>query len=211
VWVFTALVWSSYVYIQELEKKTQFVNGYRRVRQYLKMKSILNILVPSIVRDKLRGSKKNYSEEEGEATIIYLDIQDFDFIIQQFKGKKIDLLNFLDGIYNNIDQLCEQFGLQKIETVGKTYLACGGLKSAERKIDTRFLNRHHSVRVADFAIEITNFIKTVNVMGMPIQMNIGVHTGPIISGIMGETKPQFALYGETLNKCIKICEATKNN
>ena len=43
------------------------------------------------------------------------------------------------------------------------YMACGGLKSAEKKIDTRLLNRHHSVRVriTDFAMEIANYVKTV--------------------------------------------------
>mgnify|MGYP006089807419 FL=1 len=50
--IFSSLVWSGYVYIQELEKKTQFVNGHRKVRQFLKLKSILNILVPPLVRDR---------------------------------------------------------------------------------------------------------------------------------------------------------------
>ena len=65
----------------------------------------------------------------------------------------------LDQVYNAYDQLCDQFGLQKIETVGKTYMACGGLKSAEKKIDSRLLNRHHSVRVTDFAMEVMGYIK----------------------------------------------------
>jgi hypothetical protein len=43
--------------------------------------------------------------------------------------------------------------------VGKTYQACGGLKSAEKKIDARLLNRHHSVRVTDFAMEVQNYVK----------------------------------------------------
>lgn len=46
IWIFTALVWSSYVYAQELDKKYQFVNVYSRVRSFLKLKAILNILVP---------------------------------------------------------------------------------------------------------------------------------------------------------------------
>jgi len=39
-------------------------------------------------------------------------------------------------------------------------MACGGLKSAEKKIEARLLNRHHSVRVTDFAMEIASFVKT---------------------------------------------------
>lgn len=54
VWFFTGIVWSAYVYMQELEKKTQFVNGHRKVRNFAKLKQILDILVPSLVRDKVR-------------------------------------------------------------------------------------------------------------------------------------------------------------
>ena len=92
--IFTAVVWSSYVYIQELEKKTQFVNGHRKVRNFIKLKSILNILVPSLVRDKIRSGKKNFSDEEGEVTIIFIDIHQFDNIVNSYTSN--ELLIFLD-------------------------------------------------------------------------------------------------------------------
>jgi hypothetical protein len=78
LWIFVAIVWSVYVYMQELEKKTSYVSGHKKVRNFLKLKQILNILVPSLVRDKIRSGKKNFSDEEGEVTIIFIDINDFD-------------------------------------------------------------------------------------------------------------------------------------
>ena len=66
-----------------------------------------------------------------------------------FSGK--ELCDWLDFIYNAFDQLCEQNGLQKIETVGKTYMACAGLRLTEKRVDERLLNKHHSVRVTEFA------------------------------------------------------------
>lgn len=88
------MVWSSYVYVQELEKKTQFVNGHRRVRSFLKLKQILNILVPSLVRDKIRSGKKNFSEEEGEVTIVFIDVYKFDEIVQSYNAS--ELMTLLD-------------------------------------------------------------------------------------------------------------------
>lgn len=184
--------------MQELEKKTQFINGHRRVRSFAKLKKILDILVPSLVRDKLRQGTKNFAEIESEITVIVLEIHAFDNIVKSYTTK--DLLALLDQVYNGFDQLCDQYGLQKIETVGKTYMACGGLKSAERKIDTRLLNRHHSVRVTDFAIECSNYVKTVflknaksvnslELANSHLQIKIAIHTGPVISGVVGETKP----------------------
>ena len=45
------------------------------------------------------------------------------------------MLSLLDTVYNTFDKFCDQYGLLKVEVVGKTYLACGGLKVAERKVD----------------------------------------------------------------------------
>lgn len=88
-------------------------------------------------------------------------------------------------------------------------MACGGLKSAEKKIDTRLLNRHHSVRITDFAMEIANYVKTVYLKnGKQLEVKIGIHTGPVISGVVGETKPQFSLIGDTVNKTSRVCSLT---
>jgi len=105
--------------------------------------------------------------------------------------------------------MCDQYGLQKIETVGKTYMACGGLKSAERKIESRLLNRHHSVRVTDFGMEVATYAKSVFLKnGKHLEVRIGIHTGPVISGVVGDTKPQFSLIGDTVNKTSRVCSLT---
>ena len=54
VWFFTGIVWSAYVYMQEFEKKSQYLNGHRMVRNHAKLKQILDVLVPGLVRDKIR-------------------------------------------------------------------------------------------------------------------------------------------------------------
>ena len=105
VWFFTGIVWSAYVYMQELEKKTQFINGHKRVKNYTKLKNILDILVPSMVRDKIRQGQKNFSEFESEITLIFIDICDFDQIVANYTSK--ELLVLLDSVYNVIDQLCD--------------------------------------------------------------------------------------------------------
>ena len=62
-------------------------------------------------------------------TIIFIDINEFDNIVSTYSGK--ELIDLLDKLYNAFDRLCETYGLAKIETVGKTYMACGGLKFFE--------------------------------------------------------------------------------
>ena len=77
-----------------------------------------------------------------------------------------------------------------MEAVGPTYIACAGLKFAEKKFDTNLLNKHHAVRATDFGTSLVKALTNVKLKnGRPLQINIGIHTGPVISGVVGETKP----------------------
>ena len=85
-------------------------------------------------------------------------------------------------------------------------MACGGLKVCERDIDSRLLGSHHSVRVVDFAFVVQQYVNTVVLKnGDKLSVKIGIHTGDVISGVVGETKPQFSLIGDTVNKSSRVC------
>lgn len=64
------------------------------MRSYIKLKQILNILVPSLVRDKIKLGKKNVAEEESEITMIFIEIHQLDLVAQSYTGQ--ELLGFLD-------------------------------------------------------------------------------------------------------------------
>lgn len=91
-------------------------------------------------------------------------------------------------------------------------MACGGLKLCERDIDSRLLGSHHSVRVVDFACIVQQYASTVTLKnGEKLSVKIGVHTGDVISGVVGETKPQFSLIGDTVNKSSRVCSKCPKN
>lgn len=90
-------------------------------------------------------------------------------------------------------------------------MACGGLKSAEKKIESRLLNRHHSVRATDFGMEVQTYTKTCYLKsGKNLNVIIGIHSGPVIAGVIGDTKPQFALIGETVFKSKIVCSCCQD-
>jgi len=176
----------------------------RKSKEYTKLLQIINILIPSLVRDRIKEGQKNFSDAQGEVTCIFVDIDQFDSIVSNYNGR--ELIELLDHLYLAFDQLCEQYGLAKIETVGKTYMACGGLKFFESQIDQRLLSNHHSVRCTDFAFEAVAVAdKKMLKSGQKCTLKIGIHTGEVISGVVGETKPQFSLIGETVNKTSRVC------
>ena len=69
-------------------------------------------------------------------------------------------------------------------------MACAGLKIIENKIDQRLLGNHCSVRAVDYAFEMQNFVNSITLKtGQKMKVKIGIHTGEVISGVVGETKP----------------------
>ena len=66
--------------------------------------------------------------------------------------------------------------------------------------------------MADFAINILNFIKRQTLKdGQRVKVKIGIHTGKVISGVVGENKPQFSLIGDTINKASRVCSKSYDN
>lgn len=61
--------------------------------------------MPSLVRDRIRSGQKNFSEDEGEVTIAFCDICEFDTIVKTYAGQ--ELIGLLDDLYNAFDQLCD--------------------------------------------------------------------------------------------------------
>lgn len=79
------------------------------MRSFLKLKSILNIMVPNLVREKLRTGKKNIQDEEREVSVVIIKLHKFNEILAQYQGS--ELMNFMDKIYNAFDFLCDEQGL----------------------------------------------------------------------------------------------------
>ena len=143
------ILWIYYAYHDEMRRKVQFVTNYRRIKEYQKLKSIINILIPAIVRSKLVDGKKVFQDQMAYATVIWVEIDEFDFLVKRYHGR--DFTELLEKVFNGLENLCEQYGLQVIDIVGKTFLACGGLKFCEKNLDPRLLTSHHAVRVIEFA------------------------------------------------------------
>jgi len=126
LWTAYVICWSLFLFWEEKERRLKFWQGYKKIKEFQKLKSILHILMPAFVRERIRQGQRFIADDQGEVSVLFCDIGDFDNIVQMFSGK--ELCEWLDNIYLSFDQLCEKHGLQKVETVGKTYMACGGLK-----------------------------------------------------------------------------------
>ena len=117
-----------------------------------------------------------------------------------------DIISFLDEFYSVLDQFCQLHGLQKIETVGKTYMAAGGIRECEIDVDKILLRTHHSIRCFEFAVDILDLVqKMILNSGDKIIVKIGIHKGKVIPAVVGDHKPQFSLIGDAVNTTSRMC------
>lgn len=164
-------------------------------------KDLLGLLLPKFVLEKFESyevADYKIGEDVGEITIMFCDIADFDKVV---KEKQDDIVRILDSLFRKFDELCTIHGLQKIETVGKTYMACGGLKYIEDTLPASQKVKNPTLRVLDFAKDMMRAIKDYE----GLKLKIGVHYGKCMMGVIGYHKPQFSLIGDAVNTTSRHC------
>jgi class 3 adenylate cyclase len=198
-----------YGYNEELDSKISFIKFHKKVLDLKKDGEIFNNLVPEFIQGKMKNSSERNSVDYETVTIVFCDISDFDKLVAKLTAK--DMIYLLDKIYGTFDQLCTLHGIQKIETVGKTYMACGGLRECEKDIDTTLLSKHHAIRIFEMAIDMIDIMQSMTLEnGDIVRVKIGVHLGKVIPAVVGNHKPQFSLIGDTVNTSARMCSYSKD-
>ena len=195
-----------------------YAHGYHQRKEFLDIQSIsieveksstiLGYLLPSFVRNRVKNGARYIAEEKGIVSIVFCDIYNFDKILKMYTTKELTYL--LNSVFEKIDLLCDTYGATKIETVGKTYLACTGLKDSETEMNKELKEINHARRAIDLALAIINDSKSFILHdGSKIQFKIGVNSGPVTAGVVGYHKPQFSLVGDTVNTASRMASTLK--
>jgi len=149
---------------------------------------ILNIL-PESIANRLKNNEKIIADKYAEATILFLDIVGFtEFSAKLLPSKLVSVLN---DIFTRFDSITVKYKLEKIKTIGDSYLLAGGLP-----IETD----DHAEVVANAAIEMhAEIVKFNQEIGENIDVRIGIHSGPVVAGVIGKNKFSYDIWGDTVN------------
>jgi class 3 adenylate cyclase len=165
-------------------------------------KELLGLLLPKFVLDRMdnfyEANEKTVHDDVGEISILFCDIADFDVVVRE---NEENIIRLLDKIFRNFDDLCVVHGVQKIETVGKTYMAAAGLKYIEESLSKEQKVFNPTERVINLAKDMMEEIK----LHKGLSLKIGVHKGSCVMGVIGYHKPQFSLIGDTVNTTSRHC------
>ena len=177
-----------------------------------KTKSVLSYLLPEFVRKRVKDGVRYISEDQGVISVVFCDIYNFEEILKVYTAKELTL--FLDDLFGKFDQKCSLSGCTKIETVGKTYMACAGLKDSKIESESLFSSVSHARRAIEMGLAIVNLCeRTLLKNGESLKVKIGINSGPVTAGVVGYHKPQFSLVGDTVNtasRMASLCPAPNN-
>ena len=155
---------------------------------------ILSNMLPRHVTQRLQNGDTLISETEPNVTVIFCDIVSFSSMIERYTPR--ELVTLLDRIYSLFDELCVNHGVQKMETVGKTYMACAGLQGH---------CQDPAIKAVELAMDMLSTIsKCESSEGNRIKIRVGIHSGRVISGLVGMKKQQFSLFGDTVNTASRM-------
>lgn len=151
---------------------------------------LLNIL-PSSVAQQLKQSPGVIAERFEEVTVLFADIVDFTPLSASIPPE--ELVNLLNDIFSLFDHLAEKHGLEKIKTIGDAYMAVGGLPMPME---------NHATAVANMALDIQ--CEMNRLFNGRLQVRIGLHTGPVVAGVIGKKKFIYDLWGDTVNTASRM-------
>jgi adenylate cyclase len=153
---------------------------------------LLNIL-PKATAMELKAKGAADARLFNEVTVLFTDFKGFTQMSETLSPK--NLVSDLHECFSAFDRICEKHGIEKIKTIGDAYMAAGGLPTP---------NTTHAVDVVRAALEMRDFVDEGKARkiadGRPyFEIRIGIHTGPVVAGIVGIKKFQYDIWGDTVN------------
>lgn len=179
--------------VQERTKEIRDQNILIEKERHKSDELLLNILPETAVNElKTTGSSKSKIHED--VTIMFTDFKGFTHTASILTPDK--LISELNDIFHEFDDIVERNNVEKIKTIGDAYLAVAGLFDDEED---------HAHRTISAAIEMQQYLAERNeVSDIKWNIRIGIHSGPVISGVVGKKKFAFDIWGDSVNIASRI-------
>ncbi len=202
---FILLVWTIFtVWNYNFAKQRYRLEGIinKRTEELLREKDrteqLLANVLPKDTADEIKSTGKAKKKKFQMATVLFSDIQGFTRIAESLNPEI--LIDQLDHFFFYFDSVVEKYNIEKIKTIGDAYMCAGGIPEK---------NRTNPVEVVLAALEMQQYmIKLRNELtskGLPVwDIRIGIHTGPVIAGVIGHKKLSYDIWGDTVNTASRM-------
>src|SRR6266540_1285844 len=177
-------------------------NDYReKIEQEKKhSEALLRNILPPEIAIRLRKGETNIADHFEDATIIFTDVVGFTKITARMRA--FEIVSCLSRLFGEFDRLADDVGAEKIKTIGDSYMAAVGLPAPRP---------NHAQIASKLALDLVTAAQRLqSSLPMPFPIRVGVHSGPIMAGVIGTRKFAYDVWGDTVNIASRI-EAARNS
>jgi class 3 adenylate cyclase len=154
---------------------------------------LLNVL-PAPIATRLKAGEEVIADAFPDVTVLFADLVDFTRRSQRTGPAQV--VATLNDLFSAFDQLAQRHGLEKIKTIGDAYMVAGGLPDPRPD---------HAEAIADMALAMqAEVARHTDPSGQPLQVRIGIDTGPVEAGVLGTSKFSYDLWGNTVNTASRM-------
>ncbi|XP_076455696.1 atrial natriuretic peptide receptor 2-like [Babylonia areolata] len=160
-------------------------------------KRLLNEMLPAVVADQLLSGVTPPPEYFESVTVFFSDIVQFTQLAASCAP--LEVMEIINALYAYFDQAIDNFNVYKVETIGDAYMVASGLP--QRNGD------QHAGAIAAMALALLSGLDTLVIpykKGYKLQVRVGIHSGPVVAGVVGTKMPRYCLFGDTVNTASRM-------
>ena len=189
------------IFYSELEHKVEERTNELYIEKKKSDDLLLNIL-PEVVAQELKQTGRTTPRSYEVATVMFTDFENFTLKSERLSPE--DLVSIIDSCFKKFDEIISRHNIEKIKTIGDAYLCVSGLP------DTK---DHNAVNVINAAMEIVDVIKEQQLSSDSgfFDIRIGIHTGPLVAGVVGHKKFAYDIWGDTVNTAARMEQNSEAN
>ncbi|MBP9886353.1 MAG: adenylate/guanylate cyclase domain-containing protein [Leptospiraceae bacterium] len=185
-------------YLKERFNRNDYLTNERIREQEEKSNRLLLNILPEKVAEELKHKGEVTPVLYESVSIIFSDFKGFTRIAEKMKPE--ELVKELDGYFFQFDEIVKRYNLEKLKTIGDSYMCVGGIP---------IQNSTHAIDACLAALEILEFMKQMKeiktAIGIPYwELRLGIHSGPVVGGVIGKTKFAYDIWGDTVNTASRM-------
>ncbi|MBL7963442.1 MAG: hypothetical protein JNM31_06320 [Flavobacteriales bacterium] len=211
--VFVAVVLFSYIKVRERQLRARNLILERRVQertaevvrqseeiagQKVQIENLLLNILPKRISEELRNNGRATARHHDGVTVMFTDMKGFTQVAERMTPE--ELVNELDDCFIRFDDIIGRYGIEKIKTIGDSYMCACGVPSPEP---------HHAHKMLLAAMEVREEMRRwqreKEASGQqPWVLRIGLHSGPVVAGVVGKRKFAYDIWGDTVNTASRM-------
>jgi len=164
-----------------------------RVEQAKAEDLLLNIL-PKSIAEKLKGQNRPIADHFVSASILFADVVDFTPWSERLQP--VEVVGYLDLLFSHFDGLAEEYGLEKIKTIGDCYMVAAGVPTPRPD---------HAQALAHVALAMLAALRDhEDLAALGLELRIGINSGPVVAGVIGRKRFLYDLWGDAVNTASRM-------